>query len=446
MLVHGTVNTTILEKLLFFLSFPSIVEKLIAIFCYSNIIGIVRRSIMKKRDLYLTQLIYLKDKSLIKVITGIRRCGKSTLLLLFEEYLLTSGISKDHIIRINFEIFEFDNIKKYKDLHVYIKSKITNKEEKYYILLDEVQQVESWEKVINSFYVDYNVDIYITGSNAYLLSSEISTLLSGRYVEIKMLPLSFKEYLEFSNFNSNSDVNEFFNDYLEFGGLPTVIELKEHPNIIFQFLSGIYNTVIIKDVVQRNNIRDVALLESVLKFIAANIGNIVSTKKISDYLISNGRKTTSDTIDNYLKMLENAFIIYRVNRYDLKGKLFLKTLEKYYIVDIGIRNELTGLRNTDYGNVLENIIYFELLRRGYDVAIGKIGSLEVDFVATKLTEKIYYQISASIMDEVTRKRELRSLQAIDDSYTKVILTMDRSIYSDFEGIKIINIIDFLIEK
>jgi len=400
---------------------------------------------VKKRDLYLTQLIYFKDKSLIKVITGMRRCGKSTLLSLFEEHLRSSGVFKDYIIRMNFETLEFDNIKNYKDLYTYIKSKIIDDEEKYYILLDEVQQVESWEKVINSFYVDYNVDIYITGSNAYLLSSEMSTLLSGRYVEIKMFPLSFKEYLDFSNFDNGCDVNEFFKDYLEFGGLPMVVELKDHPDIIAQFLSGIYNTVIMKDVVQRNNIRDVALLESLLKYIAANIGNIVSTKKISDYLTSNGRKTTSDTIDNYLKMLEDAFIIYRANRYDLKGKLFLKTFEKYYIVDIGIRNQLTGLRNTDYGHILENIIYFELLRRGYIVSIGKIGSLEVDFVATKLNEKIYYQISASIMDEATRKRELKSLQAIADFYPKVILTMDRNIYSDFEGIKIINIIDFLLE-
>ena len=399
---------------------------------------------MKKRDLYLTQLVQFKDKPLIKVVTGIRRCGKSTLLSLFEEHLRNSGVRDDHIIRMNFEAFEFDKITTYVHLYNYIKNRMTIPNQKYYIILDEVQQVESWEKAINSFLVDSPVDIYITGSNAYLLSSELSTLLSGRYVEIKMLPLSFKEYLDFTDFEKGNNLEAIFKDYLEFGGLPTVVELKDHPDTIAPFLSGIYNTVIMKDVVQRNHVRDAALLEGVLKFIAANIGSIVSTKKISDYLTSSGRKTTSDTIDNYLKMLENAFIIYRANRYDLKGKLFLKTLEKYYMVDIGLRNQLTGLRNTDYGHVLENIIYLELLRRGYTVAIGKIGTFEVDFVATKPNIKIYYQVSASILDEETRKRELRPLQSITDHYPKRILTMDNTLYADFEGIKMINILEFLL--
>jgi predicted AAA+ superfamily ATPase len=399
---------------------------------------------VKKRDLYLTQLINFQDKPLIKVVTGIRRCGKSTLLALFEEHLLGSGVPAEHIIRMNFEALEFDDITTYKTLYSYIKNKITRRKAKFYLLLDEVQQVESWEKAVNSFLVDFNVDIYITGSNAYLLSSELSTLLSGRYVEIKMQPLSFKEYLDFIDFGKTDNTWALFEDYLQYGGLPTVVELKDHPDTIAPFLTGIYNTVIMKDVIQRNRVRDPALLGSVLKFIAANIGNTVSTKKISDYLTSHGRKTTSDTIDNYLKMLENAFIIYRASRYDLKGKLFLKTLEKYYMVDTGIRNQLTGLRNTDYGHVLENIVYFELLRRGFAVAIGKVGTLEIDFVATKLDEKIYYQVAATIMDQTTRDRELRPLQAITDHYQKVILTMDKTIYKDFEGIKNINIIDFLL--
>lgn len=401
---------------------------------------------MKNRDLYLTQLINYRDKPLIKVITGIRRCGKSTLLSLFENYLIETGVSKDHIIRMNFESFEFDEISSYKELHTYITEKLVNNKDKHYILLDEVQQVASWEKVINSFLVDANVDIYITGSNAYLLSSELSTLLSGRYVEIKMQPLSFKEYLDFTDYDTKENLQEKFNKYLEFGGLPTVVELIDHPETIGPFLEGIYNTVLMKDVVERNSIRDSALLESILRFIAANIGSIVSTKKISDYLTSSGRKTTVDTIDNYLKMLENAFIIYKANRYDLKGKMFLKTLEKYYIVDIGIRNQLTGLRNTDYGHVLENIVYLELIRRGYDVTIGKIGSLEVDFVATKPNETIYYQVSATILDDKTRERELRPLQSISDNYPKYILTMDQTIFSDYSGIKVHNIIDFLLGK
>lgn len=400
---------------------------------------------MKKRDLYLTQLIKYRDKPLIKVITGIRRCGKSTLLSLFEKHLIESGVSKDHIIRMNFESFEFHDISSYKELYSYIKDKLVTPVDKHYILLDEVQQVESWEKVINSFLVDANVDIYITGSNAYLLSSELSTLLSGRYVEIKMQPLSFKEYLNFIESNEKDNLQVKFNKYLEFGGLPTVIELLDHPETIGSFLEGIYNTVLMKDVVERNNIRDSALLESILRFIAANVGNIVSSKKISDYLTSSGRKTTSDTIDNYLRMLENAFIIYKANRYDLKGKMFLKTLEKYYVVDMGIRNRLTGLQGKDYGHVLENIIYLELLRRGYEVTIGKIGTLEVDFVATKTNERIYYQVSATILDEKTLERELRPLQSIADNYPKYILTMDQTIFNDYAGIKIMNIIDFLLE-
>jgi len=400
---------------------------------------------MKNRTLYLKQLVNFKDKPLIKVITGIRRCGKSTLLSLFENHLIDSGVNPNHIIRMNFESFEFDEITSYKELHAYIQKRILEKNNKHYILLDEVQQVSSWERVINSFLVDANVDIYITGSNAYLLSSELSTLLSGRYVEIKMQPLSFKEYLDFLDTDKESNLSEKFNQYLQYGGLPTIVDLLDHPDTIGPFLEGIYNTVLMKDVVERNGVREAALLESILKFIAANTGNIVSTKKISDYLTSSGRKTTSDTIDNYLKMLENAFIIYKANRYDLKGKMYLKTLEKYYIVDIGIRNQLTGLRNTDYGHILENLVYLELLRRGYEVTIGKIGQLEVDFVATKTNEKIYYQVSATIMDEKTRTRELKPLQSISDNYPKYILTMDQTVFNDYSGIKIKNIIDFLLE-
>ncbi len=400
---------------------------------------------MKNRDLYLRQLIQYRDKPLIKVITGLRRCGKSTLLSLFENYLIEKDVEKNHIIRMNFESFEFDEITSYKELHAYIQNRLINSRDKHYILLDEVQQVSSWEKVVNSFLVDANVDIYITGSNAYLLSSELSTLLSGRYVEIKMQPLSFKEYLDFTATDKESNLQETFNQYLKFGGLPTVVELMDNPDTIGPFLEGIYNTVLMKDVIERNNVRDSALLESVLKFIAANIGSIVSTKKISDYLTSSGRKTTSDTIDNYLRMLENAFILYKANRYDLKGKMFLKTLEKYYIVDMGIRNQLTGLRNTDYGHVLENLVYLELLRRGFEVTIGKVGTLEVDFVATKADEIVYYQVSATILDEKTRDRELRPLQSISDNYPKYILTMDQTIFNDYSGIKVKNIIDFLLE-
>ena len=404
---------------------------------------------MKNRDNYLNKLIQFKDKSLIKVITGIRRCGKSSLLTLFEEYLFNNNVSRDEIIRINFESFEFDEINEYRLLYKYIKNKIKSKNKRHYILLDEIQQVVSWEKAVNSLLVDYKVDIYITGSNAYLLSSELATFLAGRYVEIKMQPLSFKEYLDFLNYKVSKNDNKleiYFNQYLKYGGLPTIIELLDNPETIEAFLYGIYNTVIMKDVIQRNEVRDVALLDSLIKFMASNIGSIVSIKKISDYLTGSGRKTSSITIENYLKMLENAYILYSVKRYDLKGKQILKTLGKYYIVDTGIRNQLTGLRNTDYGHILENIVYFELLRRGYDVTIGKSDKLEIDFIATKYDEKMYIQVSASVMDENVKARELRPLLSTQDAYPKIILTMDHLLYNDIEGVKIINIVDFLLNS
>ena len=398
---------------------------------------------MKKRDLYLNKLIQFKDKQFIKVITGIRRCGKSTLLKLFKEYLLENDVNEKQIIYINFESMQFDDIKDYKLLYKYINEHIVENS-RTYLFLDEVQEVVHWEKAVNSFLVDFDVDIYITGSNAWLLSSELSTLLSGRYVEIKMLPLSFKEYMDFIEEPSNNREKNF-QSYLRYGGLPPIIELNNNFNMIQPFLSGIYNTVLMKDIVQRNTVRDPALLDNLVRFLADNVGNSISTKKISDYLTSAGRKTTSATIDNYLQMLEKAFIFYRANRYDIKGKLYLKTQEKYYIVDTGIRNNLLGLRNMDYGHILENVVYLELLRRGFDVYIGKIGSMEVDFIAVKANKKIYYQVSASILDEKTKERELRSLMSIPDQYDKILLTMDKPYVEDFDGIKWVNIIDFLLE-
>jgi len=399
---------------------------------------------MRKRDYYLDQLVAYQNRPFVKVITGMRRCGKSSLLSLFEEHLISSGIKKTQIIRMNFESMAYDHIQEYHELYSEITERMSPNEDRYYLLLDEIQLVKSWEKTVNSLLMDTNVDIYLTGSNAFLLSSELSTLLSGRYVEIKMLPLSFKEYLDFIDAPVTSDPEVFFPNYLLYGGLPTIPMLLDNVETVAAFLTGIYSTVIMKDVVQRNQVRDAALLDSVLRFLAANVGNIVSTKKISDYLTSSGRKTTSDTIDNYLRMLESAFIVYRVNRFDLKGKQFLKTQEKFYMVDTGIRYSLAGQRNADYGHILENVIFLELLRRGYEVSIGKVGSLKIDFVATKADEKIYYQVAATIMDPDTRARELAPLQAIKDNYKKVILTMDKMVFSDYEGIKNVNIIDFLL--
>jgi predicted AAA+ superfamily ATPase len=361
---------------------------------------------------------------------------------LFEQYLLGDGVSKESIIRMNFESLDFDDIRNYKDLHKRVKGQLYAGMN--YILLDEVQQVGQWEKAVNSLRLLPNTDIYITGSNAWLLASELSTLLSGRYVEIKMLPLSFKEYLDFNDYDAGGDLVEYFNQYLSYGGFPGVTEICEHTEAIRPFLSGIYNTILMKDVVQRGNVRDPALLDSVMRFLCGNIGNTVSTKSISDYLTSAGRKTTSDTIDNYLTLLESAFILYKARRYDVKGKIHLKTQEKYYLVDTGIRNELLGFRGGDYGSMLENVVYFELLRRGFEVSIGKIGALEVDFVATKPDKVLYCQVTASMLDENTRERELAPLRGIADNYEKIVLSMDRTPVTDFEGIRNVNLLDFLL--
>lgn len=401
---------------------------------------------MISRDNYLQRLKAFKDNKLIKVITGIRRCGKSTLLELFKEYLKGEGVSDDNIIHINLELMKYDDVRDYKTFYNLITEKIKNND-RCYLLIDEIQQVDKWEKAINSMNVEFNVDIYITGSNAYLLSSEISTLLSGRYVEIKMLPLSFKEYLEFDHLPHDWTLEDKFNQYLKFGSLPAVPTLPQDNTTINEFLLGIYNTVIVKDVISRNNIKDIGLLEQIVKYVVVNTGNIISANKISGYISSQGRgeKTKATTVSNYLDMLEKAYIIYPVKRYDIKGKEQLKNLAKYYVVDTGIRNMLMGYSDSDFGHVLETIVYLELLRRGYQVFIGKWYELEVDFIAVKQDEKKYYQVCLTLMDEKVKERELAPLKAIPDNYEKTILSMDKSYITDHEGIKFQNIIDFLTE-
>ena len=396
------------------------------------------------REKYLNTLIDAKDTEFIKVITGVRRSGKSTLLLMYKEYLLNNNISEDRIIHINFESAMYDYIRDYKDLYEEIKNKLS--QEKTYILLDEVQNVNEWEKAINSLNVDFNVDIYITGSNAYLLSSELATLLSGRYIEIKMYPLSFKEYLKFNNYDTNN-IEEKFYEYLKYGGLPAITQIKDKDNLVMAYLNDIYNTIVKKDIIERNNIKDVSLLENIVKYISANIGSPISANKISDYLNSNKivERTNHLTIDNYLKMLENAFIVYKADRSDIKSKALLKTLGKYYIADTGLRNIILGFRNIDEGHLLENVVYLELLRRGYKVSIGKTLDYEVDFVAENPNEIKYYQVAQSIKEDAVRERELRSLESIPDNYEKNILTMDMSINKDYNGIKVKNIINFLLE-
>ena len=401
---------------------------------------------MISRDNYLERLKAFKDNKLTKVITGIRRCGKSTLLELFKEYLKGEGVSDDNIIHINLELMKYDDVRDYKTFYNLITEKIKNND-RCYLLIDEIQQVDKWEKAINSMNVEFNVDIYITGSNAYLLSSEISTLLSGRYVEIKMLPLSFKEYLEFDHLPHDWTLEDKFNQYLKFGSLPAVPTLPQDNTTINEFLLGIYNTVIVKDVISRNNIKDIGLLEQIVKYVVANTGNIISANKISGYISSQGRgeTTKATTVSNYLDMLEKAYIIYPVKRYDIKGKEQLKNLAKYYVVDTGIRNMLMGYSDSDFGHVLETVVYLELIRRGYQVFIGKWYELEVDFIAVKQDEKKYYQVCLTLMDEKVKERELAPLKAIPDNYEKTILSMDKTYITDYEGIKFENIIDFLTE-
>ena len=397
---------------------------------------------MIKRELYLKKLLSLKDQPIIKVLTGMRRAGKSTLLDLLEEAFMAAGVPKAQIIHLNFEWMALDEIRDDHQLYALLQERMRG-QQTVYLLLDEIQLVEHWERAVNSLFAERRADIYLTGSNAKLLSSEIATLLAGRYALIEVYPLSFREYLMFLP-EAEREADAAFQRYLQYGGLPIVPGMPQDEDLIQTVLSGIYNTVLMKDIVQRNAVRDPDLLERIVRFLTAHVGSAVSTSKISGYLTSQGRKTSPTTIDNYLKMLSDAFIFYRAERYDIKGKQYLKTQEKYYIVDIGLRNALLGFHGGDYGHILENIVYLELRRRGYEVGVGKLGTLEVDFVATKPGRKVYYQVSASILDETTRARELAPLRKIPDQYEKVILTMDRTFVKDFDGIRNVNIIDFLL--
>ncbi len=407
---------------------------------------------MKNREIYMKTLLEFKDKNIIKIITGIRRCGKSALLSLFAEKLLKLGVPKENIIKMNFESMVYSEIIDYKALYNEVKQKIS-KEGKTYIILDEIQIVSKWEKAINSFLVDFDVDIYITGSNAYLLSSELSTFLSGRYVEIKMLPLSFKEFLyfnDFDKFEKKLTDESKFELYLKFGGMPSIVEFDFNLERITEVLEGIYSTVILKDLISRNNISDQMLLQKIILFLADNIGSITSPNSIGNFLANEGdlsnqkKNPASKTVESYITMLQNSYIFYGIKRFDLKGKQYLKTLNKNYIVDTGIRNMLLGFRDVDRGHILENIIYFELIRRGFKVSIGKIGNKEVDFIAEKPNEKVYIQVAETIKDVETRERELSSLKDIKDNYDKWILSMDNSFVKSYDGIKLINIIDFLL--
>ncbi len=399
---------------------------------------------MLKRDKYLDQLIEVKDLNLIKVITGVRRCGKSTLLLQYKDYLLENGIKDSDILYMSFESAEWYEIKDYKDLYNYIKSKYHDK--KVYLLLDEVQNVEDWEKAVNSLLVDINCDIYITGSNAYLLSSELTTLLAGRVYTINMYPFSFSEYLQINNNTNSQDKYQLFNDYLKYGGMPMLINMKDNERLKTNYLADIKDVVLKKDIIARNKIKDVIFLDNLLRYMSTVIGTLINPSFISDFMKKNGSNIDNETVDKYLKMIENAYFIYRVPRYELKGKQLLKTQGKYYFVDNGLKNVLAGFSSYDTGSSYENIVYMELLRRGYEVYVGKYNNLEIDFVAVSPNEKIYYQVTRSLLSEDVENREKKSLLAINDNYKKVILTMDMAYNKIIEGIEVKNIVDFLLES
>lgn len=391
---------------------------------------------MVQRKQYLDKLIKGKDKKVIKVVTGVRRCGKSTLLQQFQEYLAAHGVEERQIVSLNFERLENEPLLEYHALYHYVKERMLSGLMTY-IFLDEIQAVPEFQKAVDSLFIMENTDVYITGSNAHMLSGELATLLTGRYVEIQMLPLSFGEYLELTG----GDRRDAWNRYFVNGGFPYAAYIEEE-EIRRDYLQGIYHTVLLKDIVERKRIQDVALLESVVRFLFDNVGNIVSAKKIADSLTSFGRKTTSATVENYIHALEESFILYRAGRYDIKGKQHLKSLEKYYLVDQGLRSLVFGGRDRDVGHVLENIVYLELRRRGYQIYIGKVGNQEIDFFVEKGDDKAYYQVSASILDQNTYQREIAPLKAVRDHYPKYIVTMDEVPMGE-DGIRQIPVMDFL---
>lgn len=436
---------------------------------------------LKPRDFYLNKLIAFKDTEPVKVVTGIRRCGKSSLLKLMIAWLKEQGISDDAIVEMNFESFAYKDMSA-DDVYAYVKERIS-KTGITYLFFDEIQRVPGWEEAINAFRVDFNCDIYVTGSNAYLLSSEYATYLSGRSVEIKMLPLSFKEFIEFNSlelreittplgtrekrvYDDNGQVyllSDIFNLYLRFGGMPGIADVGFDQDRAMTLLDGIYNTVVVRDILereQRRNQRQVTdsdLLQKIVRFLADNVGSNISASSIGNTLVneglldagkrSGGRNGTpsAHTVQAYIATLLEAYFFYEIKRFDIKGREFLRTLGKYYIVDIGLRNYLLGFRDRDTGHVLENVVYLELLRRGYDVAIGKIDRFEVDFIATKADEKLYIQVTESMRDEMVRERELRPLQKIQDNYKKLVLTLEPGIEREFDGIQVVNVVDWLIE-
>lgn len=396
---------------------------------------------MIERPNYLQELVNFKEKDLIKIVTGIRRCGKSTLFDLYIEYLLANGVNENQIIHMNLEDYEFNDILDYNDLYVYISSKLI-KDKINYVFIDEVQKITDFQKACDSLYIKKNVDLYITGSNSKLLSGELATLLSGRYVEIKMLPLSFKEYISYVG---EVDIQKKYVDYITKSSFPYVLKL-DNAKEIRMYLDGLYNTVIVNDIAERKDISDIAMLKDVIKFMFDNVGNISSSTGIANTMTSNGRKISVPTVEKYLEALVESFVLYKVSRYDIKGKNYLTTGSKYYLSDIGLRYYLLGSKNVDEGHILENVVYLELLRRGYEVYVGKNDDNEVDFVAVNEMGEEYYQVSYTVKDERTLERELKSLNNINDHNPKYLLTTDFTPYTSHNGIKQINVFDWLLGK
>lgn len=406
---------------------------------------------MVERKEYLKRLIQWKDEQVIKVVTGIRRCGKSTLLLQYQEWLKENGVSDEQIVTINFEELEYEELQDYKKLYAYLKDRLCEGKMTY-IFLDEIQKVSAFEKVVDSMYVKSQVDIYMTGSNAYMLSGDLATLLTGRYVEIKMLPLSFREFLEITGSEKEQGLSEYMRD----GGLPYIAVMNRTPEKVDTYLEGIYNTVIVKDIEDRqirkeNNsdkrkITDILLLKTIAKYLASIAGNPVSIRSITDYLTSNGRKISPNTVSDYVEALTESFIFYPAERFDIVGKQLLKANRKMYVVDLGLRNHILPRRQYDLGFSLENIVYFELLRCGYRVMIGKVGSTEVDFVAEKQGAYTYFQVTADMTAQETFEREMKPLRCIRDNYEKIVLTGDRLTLGNYDGIQVRNLSDWLLEK
>ncbi|MFV0363382.1 MAG: ATP-binding protein [Suipraeoptans sp.] len=396
---------------------------------------------MVERNNYLHSLISFKDKNLIKVVTGIRRCGKSTLFRIYQDYLLKGDVEKEQIVFVDLEDGEYRDIRTSDNLYDYICARLIP-EKKNYVFLDEVQKIDNFQEAVDYLYVKKNVDLYITGSNAYLLSGELATLISGRYVEIKMLPLSFKEY---ASVHEDNNLSRVYIDYLTNSSFPGALELERKQDIRM-YLEGIYNTILLKDIVTRKKIADPSMLQSVVEFMFDNVGNICSYTKIANTMTSKGRKISTPTVESYIVALTDSYILYKASKYDIKGKQHLSVGAKYYLADIGLRYYLLGSKQTDMGHILENIVYLELLRRGYEVYVGKVDNVEVDFLAINDKGEEYYQVSLSVLDEGTLKRELKPLETIKDHNPKYLLTMDYMPITSHNGIKHINVLDWLMDN